>query len=132
MSKKKVDEMEQTVEKLGGELKEAGRSVWLAGLGAFAEAEEQGKSLFETLVARGRTVQKEQQAMFEETFGDAGRRARRVGEWMTGTFEDMVDAAAKRATETLQRFGVPTYEDIRTLNERVAELNEKVESLSAR
>jgi poly(hydroxyalkanoate) granule-associated protein len=130
--KQRTVELKRDVEKLSREARVAGRKVWLAGLGAYAEAEEQGRSLFEELVDKGRTVQKKQQQFLDETFGGSRRRVKAVTEWFTGTFDLVVDRASGLATETLQRFGVPTYEDIRTLNERVAELNKKVETLGSR
>jgi len=128
----RVDVLKHDVEELGREAKDAGRKVWLAGLGAFAEVEEQGRTLFGELVDKGRAFQSRQQGLLDETLGDSRRRAKAVTEWFTGTVDLVVDRASGLTTETLQRFGIPTYDDIRTLNERVAELNKKVESLGSR
>jgi len=129
--KKQTKELKNEMEKVGEEAKVASRKVWLAGLGAFSEMESQGKAAFDELVEKGRGVQDRQKKALEETFGNTGRRARKVADWFTGTAEQAVDRVSGLTTETLQRFGIPTYEDIRTLNERVAELNRKVESLGA-
>ncbi len=123
---------EDKIERLSDEAKTAGHSVLMAGLGVFAEADEQGRSLFRDLVLKGREVQSEQKDFLEDTFGDSRQRVRRVAEWASGTLRESVDGIHQRSTEFLQRLGVPTYEDVRTLNQRVSELNEKVEALASR
>ena len=104
----------------------------MAGVGAFAEADEQGRSLFDDLVAKGRKVQDRRKKDLDHLLSGPRKRVQRVGEWASGTVRETVDGVSRRSTEFLQRLGVPTYEDIRTLNQRVAELNKKVESLSGR
>lgn len=126
---KRAEELKNDVTRIGNEVKDAGRSVWLAGLGAFSEAESQGRAFFDNLVEKGRKTQDARKKDLEEALSGTNRRIRRVGEWFTGTAEQAVDRVSGITNETLQRFGVPTYEDIRTLNERVAELNRKVEAL---
>lgn len=131
-AKKLLKETEGKFQELGEDVKTAGRAVWMAGLGAFAEADQQGRSLFEDLVSKGRKVQEERKESLNELFAEPRRRAKKVGEWATGTARESMDSVTQRSTELLQRLGVPTYEDIRTLNEKVAELNQKVEALHSR
>ena len=126
---KRAEELKNDVTRIGNEVKDAGRSVWLAGLGAFSEAESQGRAFFDSLVEKGRKTQDARKKDLEDALSGTNKRIRRVGEWFTGTAEQAVDRVSGLTNETLQRFGVPTYEDIRTLNERVAELNRKVEAL---
>ncbi len=124
-----VEKAEETLGKFRGDLAETGRNVFHAGLGAAAEAEEKSRSLFDGFVQRGRILQEERKKQYGEKIEVTRRRVRRVTEWARGTADQTLDRAGQMATETLQRFGVPTYEDIRILNLRVAELNEKVEAL---
>ena len=44
--------------KLTGDVKDATRKVWLAGLGALSAAEEEGAKAFKTLVKRGSQFEK--------------------------------------------------------------------------
>lgn len=111
------------------EVRESANKIWLAGLGALATAEEEGGKLFRTLVEKG------------ETFEAKGRE--RVGEIM-GTVGDSVGSLRKNADErisdlgdglddtivtALRRLGVPSREEIATLNRRIEELAHSIESL---
>ncbi len=120
---------EERLEQLREDLVETSRNVLHAGLGAAAEAEESSRSLYTRLVDRGRTFQNERKQRFEESLSGPRQRVRAVSQWASATADENLGRVGKVATETLQRFGLPTYEDIRVLNSRVAELNEKVETL---
>ncbi|MEM9293908.1 MAG: phasin family protein [Acidobacteriota bacterium] len=121
----------ERLERLGGDLSSLGRKVWLAGLGAVAEAEEQGRGAFERLVDRGETFRAERKQSLQETLSSTRENSRKVREWATGTVEQGVKSATQATNETLQRFGVPTYDDIQTLNERIEQLNRKVDALGS-
>ena len=43
---------------LSGAIKESAQQIWLAGLGAFAKAQEEGGKAFESLVKEGLTIQR--------------------------------------------------------------------------
>lgn len=112
-----------------GEVRESAEKIWLAGLGALATAEEEGGKLFRTLVEKG------------EGFESRGKE--RVGS-LIGSVSDSVDSAKKNAGErfekiseglddaimrVLRQVGVPSREEISTLNRRIEELAHSIESL---
>ena len=114
---KKRPEVEQ-------ELKDTAHRVWLAGLGALAVAGEEGKALFQTLVARGEELEAR----------NAGRVAR-VRETMAearasvGAKLEQVQAGLdEQVARTLQRLGVPTRDEIAELTRRVEELTRALEN----
>ena len=43
---------------LAGAIKESAQEIWLAGLGAFAKAQEEGQKVFKALVREGGSMQK--------------------------------------------------------------------------
>ena len=51
---------------LANTVKESAQQIWLAGLGAFSKAQEEGGKVFEALVKEGVTLQKRTQAAAEE------------------------------------------------------------------
>ena len=51
---------------LSGAVKESAQQIWLAGLGAFSKAQEEGGKVFETLVKEGLSIQRKTQAVAEE------------------------------------------------------------------
>ncbi|HEY0784136.1 MAG TPA: phasin family protein [Thermoanaerobaculia bacterium] len=110
---------------LQDEIKDSAHRIWLAGLGALAAAEEEGTKLFSRLVERGREVESRGKVEVDKAKAKA-----------EGSLGDLGDKLGSRIDETLtatlHRLGVPTRDEIRTLTQRVEELNAKVEQLKPR
>ena len=68
-------------------LSASARKIWLAGLGAIAEAEKRGDEIFDSLVERGEDYEKN----LKEPLGKA-----------TGAVRDSVSSAKTRASSALQ------------------------------
>lgn len=107
-------------------VKESAQQIWLAGLGAFAKAQEEGGKVFDALVKEGVTLQK-------KTHGNAGERLSEMASRMTGMAEDVTTKAGRqwdklesifeeRTAKALSRLGVPTAKDIAALHQRIDEL----------
>lgn len=107
--------------KVGDGLFEVGRKVYLVGLGAIASAEEQTRGLFDDLISKGETFEKDEKRIFT--------RAKNEAQEFGGKLEEKV---SKVVSETLTRAGVPSGDEIRTLTQRVEELTTKVEELASR
>lgn len=109
-------------ERLGKEVTDAGRNLWLAGLGVMAELQTEGKKLFDTLVERGAEFDKGQVQRFEKKLGN------RVDAWRD-QLEHRVEGAV---TGTMKRFGMPTREDLEALSARLETLSSKIDQVTAR
>lgn len=113
---------EQEQKDVRAEIKESAQRIWLAGLGAFAVAEQEGTKMFNTLVERGREWESEGRERVDEVRSKARSK---VG----GRFDDIESRIDARITDALHRFGVPTRDEIRELSRRVEELTAKLEDL---
>ena len=110
-------------QELGQGVKDAGRHVWLAGLGALNSVDEGGRDLFSDLVARGRRFEAREKPVLEERF-------RRVGD-RVAAFRDRIEHGVEdRLAQTLKRFGVPDRDQVHQLIDRIEELTRKVDSLN--
>lgn len=103
-------------------LKESAQEIWLAGLGAFALAGDEGGKLFKQLVKRGEGVEKVNKARIhqltaraESLRGDARTAVARL----TTPIETGMNSA-------MHRLGVPTRNEIQTLTRKVEELTRVV------
>lgn len=103
-------------------LKESAQEIWLAGLGAFALAGDEGGKLFKQLVKRGEGMEKVNKARIhqltaraESLRGDARVAVSRL----TTPIEDGM-------TNAMHRLGVPTRREIQTLTRKVEELTRVV------
>lgn len=112
---------------LGGvlrkDLAEAGRDVWLAGLGAMALLEKQGRHTFDTLVDKGKVFETKERTMLDRMWQDAAGQVRAIGNRVETTLQDT-------SRMMLQRFGIPSHDEITALISRVEQLTAKVEAFS--
>ena len=118
---------QETFDRARRELREAGRNLWLAGLGAVAEAGEGGKEwhqVFDRLVERGRPVDERQRKALDEIEERTGTTVRE----MKKLFEDTVQYESK---SLLQRLGLMTRDDVNVLAARIDSLAAKVDELVA-
>ena len=103
--------------------------IWLAGLGAFTVAQQEGGRLFDILVKEGEEF--ETQTM--KTAGQKVEKVRDKVEEVKDKANDQLDkleqAFQKRVARALNRLGVPTDEDIHELSKRVDALNKNIQQL---
>jgi poly(hydroxyalkanoate) granule-associated protein len=139
--KKKV-QAKPDLGKLATPVVDSAREIWLAGLGAFSMAQqeggklfEQGNKLFEKLVAEGAKLEKKTRDLTGSTVGEVrgtveskvgAVRQQAVDNWdkLEAVFED-------RVARVLGRLGVPTADDVNKLTERVQELSKQVSAMAA-
>ncbi|HSV79259.1 MAG TPA: phasin family protein [Ramlibacter sp.] len=116
-------------------VKESAQQIWLAGLGAFAKAQEEGSKVFESLVKEGASLQRKTQSSAGEKLSEAASRmsamanefsARATGQWdkLEGLFED-------RVARALGKLGVPSAREIEELTARVEELTRLVAQMNS-
>ena len=120
----RVDVDRVRVDRVRKEWTEAGRSIWLAGLGAMAQVEEEGRDLFRELVERGRKVEHGQ-------FQAIDRTVARTSERVQGWTERMQEALEDTLEGVLHRAGLPSQQDLDRLSAQLDTLAKKVDRLHA-
>lgn len=105
-------------------IKDSANQIWLAGLGAFSRAQEEGGKLFDSLVKEGEKVQHRASKAAGETIADVREKA-------TGTWGKLEKVFEDRVAQALHSLNVPTKKDIDTLTKRVSELTAVTKKLSA-
>lgn len=100
--------------------------IWLAGLGAMAQAQAQGNKAFETLVSDGLAFQRKSQEEAQQRFQEATERfanmAQGLGQQAGGRIDKLEHVFEERVARALHRLGMPTLQDIADLQARVADL----------
>jgi poly(hydroxyalkanoate) granule-associated protein len=118
---------------LAAAVKDSAQQIWLAGLGAFAKAQEEGSKVFETLVKEGGNIQMRTRAVAEgklgEVTGKVTKVAGEVSKQASQSWDKLETVFEQRVERALSRLGVPTNKDIQALIARVEELNASVQSL---
>jgi poly(hydroxyalkanoate) granule-associated protein len=151
--------MPEKAEKLIDEIKESASKIWLAGLGALSMTDGEGSNFFKNLVKKGQDFEnmsmdqiKKVKDILKETLKDnvtervkdhvRDTRAKAENVWekiggkIEGTrtvaesvWEKLEERFEERIANALNRFGVPTGEEISKLSKRVEELANIVENL---
>lgn len=110
------------------DLRKYTHQIWLAGLGAFARAEEEGSKLFDTLVEVGRDLEGKTRDISETRVEELKERVRsRTGE----TMDKMEKAFDERLNKALSKLGIPNKREVEALQRRVQELTSALEHLSS-
>lgn len=126
----------QGVPPLGDEIKESAHQIWLAGLGAFTKAQEEGTKVFDALVKEGVAMQRKTQLAAEEKLSEATQKmssmATDIGAKATGQWDKLESIFEERVAKAMHRLGMPTAKEIQALTDRVEELGKAVEKLSSK
>ena len=121
---------------LTGTVKESAQQIWLAGLGAFAKAQEEGGKVFEALVKEGLSIQRKTQSVAEEKITEATSKmtsmATDIGSRASGQWDKLENIFEDRVAKALNRLGVPSAKDVEALIARIDELNASVQKLSGK
>jgi len=108
---------------LTAKVRESANQIWLAGLGAFAKAQQEGVKMFETLVAEGERFQERTKTVADERIAEMRTKA-------TGTWDKLEQVFEERVARALHSLSVPSRKDVDVLSRRVAELTEIAKKLS--
>jgi poly(hydroxyalkanoate) granule-associated protein len=108
---------------LSSTVKDSAQQIWLAGLGAFSKAQEEGGKVFESLVKEGLTIQRKTQAVAEEKITEATSRvtsmATDIGSKAQGQWDKLENIFEDRVAKALSKLGVPSARDLQALSARV-------------
>jgi len=111
-----------------GEVSEYAKQIWLAGLGAFNRAQEEGGKLFDSLVEQGREIEARNRQFAEEQVETVSKSMRSHA---TSAFDRLEHVFQDRVARALRQLGVPTNDDVQELSRRVEALNASLQELLA-
>jgi poly(hydroxyalkanoate) granule-associated protein len=109
---------------------DSAREIWLAGLGAFAKAEEEGSKFFESLVEEGEKVESRGIKVAEDAVKEMKFKVAEAKNKANDTWDKIEQVFQDRVARALNSLGVPTYDDIKDLSNRVEALTAKVRELT--
>jgi poly(hydroxyalkanoate) granule-associated protein len=119
---------------LASSVKESAQQIWLAGMGAFSKAQEEGSKVFEALVKEGLTLQRKTQAVAEEKIGEVTGKMSAMAGTVTAkagqNWDKLESIFEARTAKAMNKLGVPTSKDVDALVKRVDELAVAVARLS--
>ncbi len=121
---------------LASAIRDSAQQIWLAGLGAFSKAQDEGGKVFESLVKEGLSIQRRTRAATEEKLGEVtGKMSKAAGgitKQATQSWDKLEQVFEDRVARALTRLGVPTSRDVAELVARIDSLNDSVHSLDGK
>jgi poly(hydroxyalkanoate) granule-associated protein len=118
---------------LAGSVKDSAQQIWLAGMGAFSKAQEEGSKVFEALVKEGMSLQKKTQGLAEEKIGEVTGKMSAMADTVSSragqNWDKLESIFEARTAKAMAKLGVPTAKDVDTLIKRVDALAAAVAKL---
>ena len=142
MPTKKPTTAGQTPNPATGLVQESAQQIWLAGLGAFAKAQEEGSKVFQGLVKEGLDLQRQTKAAAEEKLAEAASKLRSLAEASSLSVSTLSAKAAQpwdkletifeeRVSKALKHLGVPSLQEFEALKAELTTLKKKVTALES-
>jgi poly(hydroxyalkanoate) granule-associated protein len=131
---KKFNKAAEAETNLLGTVKESSTQIWLAGLGAFSKAQEEGTKVFEALVKEGTGLQKKVRkfadAQVADVTNEVSGKITEATSKAAGAWDRLETVFEERVGRAVSRLGVPTKADIAALQARVEELTKQVAKMN--
>jgi poly(hydroxyalkanoate) granule-associated protein len=140
MSAQKPPPSDKSPSPATGSVQESAQQIWLAGLGAFAKAQEEGSKVFQGLVKEGLELQRQTTAAAEEKLAEAAQKLRSLADASSlnvsalsakavQTWDKLESIFEERVGKALMHLGVPSLKELETLKTELATLKDKVAAL---
>lgn len=134
MSNKKTTnndkQVTQIAENMAEKVKESANQIWLAGLGAYSKAEQEGSKLFDTLVQDGEKLEQKTRSIVDKPINIAREKVENVRARATGSWTKVEKAFDVRVSKALQRLSIPTRTEVNNLNKRIDQLTQQLENIT--
>jgi poly(hydroxyalkanoate) granule-associated protein len=104
--------------------------IWLAGLGAFAKAQNEGKKIFNKLVDEGKGVEKVIKKSSESATKEVISTVSKVKGKATQSWDKLENIFETRVEKAIKKLDIPSSEEISALLDKVESLAKEVSKLT--
>ena len=129
----KTSAEEKTGPQFSSTVKDSAQQIWLAGLGAFSRAQEEGSKVFEALVKEGVSIQRKTQAATEEKISEATSKmaglASDIQAKAGNRWDKLENIFEERVAKALSKLGVPSMNEMNALTARIDQLEKSLQQM---
>jgi poly(hydroxyalkanoate) granule-associated protein len=118
-----------TGEALAESVMNSAQSIWLAGLGAFERARNDGDGVFNGLVEQGKVLRERAREAADLALKTVRNQAELTAGQAQGQIDRVEQIIEERLARSLNRLGVLSREEMEDLGRQVRQLNESVQLL---
>ena len=97
-------------------VKDSAQQIWLAGMGAFAKAQAEGRQVFDALVREGSVLQKKTTDAAEQRLGEVTDRVQSMADDVQAKagqrWDKLESIFEERTAKALARLGMPTAQEM--------------------
>jgi poly(hydroxyalkanoate) granule-associated protein len=137
-SKAKVSEAKAdantAIKGMANKIMESGQQIWLAGLGAFAKAQEEGGRLYEALIKEGSALEKittkYTTGKVDEVRGAVENTVAQVKDRASDTWDKLEKVFEERVSRALGGLGIPGRDELNELTRKVDELSKAIKGMN--
>lgn len=119
---------------LSSAVKDSAQQIWLAGLGAFSKAQEEGSKMFDTLVKEGLAIQQKTQAAAEGKITEATSKMSDIVSDIQSKagnrWDKLENIFEERVAKALGKLGVPSAKEVNALTERIDQLDKSIQQMN--
>jgi len=112
------------------DLRKYTQQIWLAGLGAFSRAEEEGGKMFDNLVKVGEELESKTRDIADNTVETVVEARDKVLEKANDTRDKVERAFDEKLSGALGRLGIPNQRELDTINQRLDALTQVLQQLT--
>lgn len=121
------------IKHIAAKMLDSAQQIWLAGLGAFSKAQEEGGKWFETLVREGGELEKATRKLttskVDEVRDAVETTVTQVRQRATDSWDRLEQVFEDRVSRALGRLGIPGRDDLVELTAKIDELQKAVKAL---
>jgi poly(hydroxyalkanoate) granule-associated protein len=117
--------MASTTQKLKStakDIQDSANQIWLAGLGAFSNAQEESEKVFESLVKQGQEFESKTSSNVRKKMKVAEGHVQGIRNRANSSVEKLELVFEERVQQVLAKLGVPSQNDLEVLNQKIEEL----------
>jgi poly(hydroxyalkanoate) granule-associated protein len=133
----KVEAEEVAGSKVVEKVRASAHQIWLAGLGAYAKAEEEGVKVMESLIKEGEEVESRATGMKNDTLAKTTELRERANQSVEDVRSKVNDSLSKvealieeKIAAVVSFLGLASKSDVQALVKKVETLNKSVKALS--
>ena len=129
-----MSKYQERINEITKQVNESAREIWLAGLGAYARAQDESGKVFADLVKAGEKLEaakrKELDSQVKDIRKNIDGRFDNVRKMAAKNVEKLESVFENQVTRVLSRLGVPTADGIQDLTKRVEQLSKEIKTLN--